>query len=301
MQIDPVRQNPGVRPIGVGEVLRRIISKAITTVLRQDLQSTAGGLQLCVGQEGGSEAGIHAMVQIYDDEDTHGIIQVDAENAFNTINRNVLLQNLNILCPEIALYTYNCYQTPARLFVTGGLEISSSEGTTQGDPIAMPCYALGIIPLMSSIAIGFVKHAAFADDLFGAGDLDHLRKWWDAIVNLGPYMGYYAKASKSWLIVKGQYYEIAKIVFENSGLNITTEGRKHLGAVVGSTSYKNSFINSLIDDWIKELQVLSEIARTEPHAAYSAFIHGLQHSYTYFMRTIQDISIPLKRLDEHTV
>jgi hypothetical protein len=152
---------------------------------------------------------------------------------------------------------------------------------------------------MSSIANEFMKHAAFADNLFGAGDLDLLRKWWDAIVNLGPYIGYYAKASKSWLIVKGQYYEIAKIVFENSGLNITTEGRKHLGAVVGSTSYKNSFINSLIDDWIKELQVLSEIARTEPHAAYSAFIHGLQHSYTHFMRTIQDISIPLKRLDEH--
>ena len=87
----PLDKNPGIRPIGVGEVLRRIISKAITTVLRQDLQSAAGGLQLCVGQEGGSEAGIHAMVQIYDDKDTHGIIQVDAENAFNTINRNVLL------------------------------------------------------------------------------------------------------------------------------------------------------------------------------------------------------------------
>ena len=93
---------------------------------------------------------------------------------------------------------------------------------------------------MSSIVDGFVKYAAFADDLFGAGKFDHLRKWWDAIVNLGPYIGYHAKASKSWLIVKVQYYEIAKIVFENSGLNITTEGRKHLGAVVGSTSSTHS-------------------------------------------------------------
>ena len=55
---------------------------------------------------------------------------------------------------------------------------------------------------------------------------------------------------------------LPNLFLKNSGLNITTEGRNHLGAVVGSTSYKNSFVNSLIDDWTKEPQVLSEIART---------------------------------------
>jgi sRNA-binding carbon storage regulator CsrA len=58
-------------------------------------------------------------------------------------------------------------------------------------------------------------------------------------------------------------------------------------------------VNLLIDNWIEEIKVLSEIAKTEPHSAYSAFIHGLQHSYTYFTRTIKDISIQLIRLDEH--
>ena len=59
-----------------------------------------------------------------------------------------------------------------------GTEIHSAERTTQGDPFAMPAYAAGIVPpllLLKSVNqqpndIG-VKHAAYADDLVGAGDL----------------------------------------------------------------------------------------------------------------------------------
>ena len=73
----------------------------VVSLLRSDLQNGAGDLQLCAGQEIGSEVGIYAMCEIYEDDDTYGIIQVDANNAFNTINRNVFLHNINILCPEI--------------------------------------------------------------------------------------------------------------------------------------------------------------------------------------------------------
>ena len=95
----PLDKDPGLRPIGIGEVLRRIIGKAVTHVLRSEHQSSAGGLQLCVGQPGGSEAAIHAMEEIFADDNTHGLIQVDANNAFNTINRKVVMHNIHVLCP----------------------------------------------------------------------------------------------------------------------------------------------------------------------------------------------------------
>ena len=40
------------------------------------------------------------------------------------------------------------------------------------------------------------------------------------------------------------------------------------------------------------------IAKTQPHAAYAAYIHGEQHKYTYFLRTIANISELLKPLDD---
>ena len=141
-------------------------------------------------------------------------------------------------------YVYNCYAKSARLFVTGSLEIPSVEGTTQGDPIAMPLYAICILPLMRQIVESVkekgmeIKQCAFADDLAGAGKLFALKSWWNAVVYFGPFIGYYAKSSKSWLLVKTKYLDAAKLIFANSGLNITSEGRKHLQASIGSEAFK---------------------------------------------------------------
>ena len=88
------------------------------------------------------------MSDIYNDDNTHGIIQVDANNAFNTINRKMFLHNIKVICPEVSTFISNCYQKPARLFVAGGIEILSQEGTTQGDPASMYVYGLGLVPLL---------------------------------------------------------------------------------------------------------------------------------------------------------
>ena len=293
----PLDKNPGLRPIGIGEVLRRIIGKMVVMVLRPDLQENAGDLQLCAGQESGCEAGIHAMHQIFEDDSTQGVIQVDANNAFNTINRNVFLHNMQIICPEFSIFINNCYQQPARLFVVGGIEILSQEGTTQGDPGAMYVYGLGLVPLILVLSELEARQSAFADDLAGGGTLEQLRKWWDVIIEKGKYIGYTAKPSKSWLIVKPEFHDLAVNYFDGTGIKITTEGKRHLGAVVGSQQFKETYVNNLIDEWVEELKNLQKVALIEPHLAYSAYIFGFQHKYTYFLRTIPDISNQLKRLD----
>ena len=51
-------KHPGVRPIAIGEVSQRIVSKVILTVVAEEVCEMAGCVQLCVGQEAGGEAGV---------------------------------------------------------------------------------------------------------------------------------------------------------------------------------------------------------------------------------------------------
>ena len=191
----PLDKKPGVRPIGVSEVLRRLIGKSIISVIKPEILESAGSLQLCAGLPGGCEAAAHAMTTIFEEEGTDTLLLVDATNAFNSPNRKVLLHNIRYICQAMSTYIRNCYGSPSRLFVMGGKEISSSEGTTQGDPFAMPAYAVGIVPLLPLLkndedSQNFnIKHCAYADDLGGAGKLFELRKWWDKVEHYGPLFG----------------------------------------------------------------------------------------------------------------
>ena len=88
------------------------------------------------------------MSKMYKEEHTEAVLLVDAANTFNSVNRKGFLYNISVVCPSISNYVQSCYTWPLRLFIIGGTEIQSSEGTTQGDPVAMPIYVLSVIPLM---------------------------------------------------------------------------------------------------------------------------------------------------------
>ena len=100
----PLNKNPGLRPIGVGEVLRRIAGKVLMKILKKDTMHADGSLQVCAGQENRAEATIRAMYDIYNNEHSEAVLLVDAKNAFNSINRNVIIHNIFVVCPAISAY-----------------------------------------------------------------------------------------------------------------------------------------------------------------------------------------------------
>ena len=73
--------------------------------VKEDVIKTAEALQLYIGQEAGSKAAIH---ETFNNDRTETILLVDSEIACNTINRKVLLDNTEYLCPELATFIYNC-------------------------------------------------------------------------------------------------------------------------------------------------------------------------------------------------
>ena len=295
----PLDQNPGVRPIGVGEVLRRIIGKAITWTVNDEIKEAAGPLQTCAGHGAGAEAAIHAMKEIYENEATDAVLLIDATNAFNCMNRSVALHNIQIICPAIATYVINTYRSPSRLFVAGGMEIKSQEGTTQGDPLAMPWYSVNTHTMIELLKIMCVeiKQVWLADDAAAGGKITSLYEWYNHLATEGQAFGYLVNGAKSWLIVKtDEAAQEAKQVFGDS-VNITTEGKRHLGAVFGSKDYKDDYCKAKVDKWTEELRSLSEIAKSQPQAAYAAYVKGYQSKFTFFMRTVPQFDEYLGPID----
>lgn len=86
--------------------------------------------------------------------------------------------------------------------------------------------------------------------------------------------------------------------FEGTGVQITTKGNRHIGAIIGSKEYKKKYVTNIVQEWVKEIEVLSGIAQALPHAAYTSFVFGYQHKFTYLMRTVPDISVDLQPLEE---
>ena len=83
----PLAKNPGIRPIGVSEVLRRIVGKAVSRSVRQQVKEAARPLQTCAGHGAGAGAAVHAMQEIFKEEGTDGILLIDASNAFNCLQK----------------------------------------------------------------------------------------------------------------------------------------------------------------------------------------------------------------------
>ena len=93
--------------------------------MKNDIQEAAGPLQVATGLESGGEAAIHAMKEIFEDENYEAVLLVDANNAFNSLNRQVALHNIQYICPQFATILINTYCNLSRLIINNEKEILS--------------------------------------------------------------------------------------------------------------------------------------------------------------------------------
>ena len=116
---------------------------------------------------------------------------------------------------------------------------------------------------------------------------------------MGPRYGYFPKASKTHIIAKSdELKERARELFDGEGLQITSDGERHIGAVLGSESYRDSFVSEKVQKWVQDVIELSHIAKDEPQVAFSAYNTGLCHRWTFLQRTVRGIShlfLPLEQ------
>ena len=145
---------PGVSPVGVGDTWRQILAKCMMVMTGAEANEVCSAEQLYDGLEAGIEVGIHAVWLLWKQHaqvEDWGFLLIDARNAFNEENHTAMLWAVRHEWPSCAWFAFNCYHHRATLMIRAGNGtvhlLYSKEGATQGYPLAMVAYGMGILPL----------------------------------------------------------------------------------------------------------------------------------------------------------
>ncbi|GKF33322.1 putative reverse transcriptase domain-containing protein [Tanacetum coccineum] len=191
----------GIRPIAVGTVWRRLVSKVSAILISHSLDGYLDDLQFGVGVSGGGEAILHAMNRLIEgrgDDVGLSMFLVDFKNAFNLVDREVMLEEVRVRCPAISRWVEFCYSSPARLYY-GEHTLWSCHGVQQGDPLGPLLFSLVLHPLICKIRDSFnlSLHAWYLDDDTTIGDTLVVGKVLELIMEDGPRCGLHLNVDKT--------------------------------------------------------------------------------------------------------
>ena len=85
------------RPVGISEVIRRLITKTIARAIKDDTKDATGTRQ-CVGLQGACEASVKALDEMY--QEGKAVMILDAEGAYNNLSRYGALESAARALPE---------------------------------------------------------------------------------------------------------------------------------------------------------------------------------------------------------
>jgi len=350
-------KQPGVRPVGIGEILYRMIAKLVLTKARPDTKAACGSTQLCAGLEAGLDAALHAIragakadgsLNFEDDgeardderdavqemeaqarhwpeagdstadtedesgdglpssvEELNAFLQIDGDNGFNRLSRIASMWTVRHRCPKLFIFYFNCYRHHTRLLVRrpgqAPYVILSKEGVTQGCPLAMDIYGIGLLPMVERLreAEPDLLQPWYADDGSGYGRLERLRNVYKLLEQIGPDFGYYPAGAKCWLTIPERWEEEVKQYLADNDLPWqTTTGKRYVGGFIGSEDALRAWIEPKVEDWKFGIERLAAAAVRYPQTAYTGLNRSLQCEWQYISRVVEGAEQYLEPLEE---
>ena len=144
------KRNRGIRPIAVGETLRRSISSCAMDHVSKSAAEWFNPSQLGIATSNGTESIVHAVRRVHEhhgNNSEYAILSGDLSNGFNLVNRKAFLKGVQEHFPALLARTVYCYGDDAPYLWSGEDVIRSVTGVQQDDPLVPLLFALALHPM----------------------------------------------------------------------------------------------------------------------------------------------------------
>ena len=204
--------------------------------------------------------------------------------------------------PSGLQFTFNCYRHSATIVVrdTGdgsGHFLHREEGVTQGDPLAMIAYGIGVRPLIRELrnAHPRVTQPWYADDTGVGGTFQQVQEHYRDLQARLPARGYYPETTKSILAVASVNVAQAEEHFWGLKIWVVT-GHRYLGGFVGDAG--REWLRGKIRRWTESVKLLAGDSHKHPQSAYTVLQKYLQQEWAFVQRVTPGVGDAFVPVDE---
>ena len=259
------KKSDGLRPIAVGEVLRRLTSKCLANAAHQSAFSSLTPLQLGVCVKGGCEAIIHAASHLMSSSSINlrWTLLLDFNNAFNRINREAMFGEFCRRIPSLSAWMESCYAGQPFLLL-GTDSIRSCCGVQQGDPLGPLGFALTLHPLIEKIKAevpSLSLNAWYLDDGTLMGSPEDLAAALRIVERDGPSLGLHLNRGKSLLFIPEE--ADASLSPLPPDIPITRRGFSLLGCPIGPPDFCEEVFQARVEKLKVSLGALRDMGDSQ--------------------------------------
>ncbi len=261
------KKGGGIRPVAVGEMVRRLVARLLANDGK--IKQKAADLfrevrQLGVGVKGGAEIVVQGMRTWLRRKGKKGwgVLKLDFENAYNTIDRGKVGQMVQKEFPELWNWFEYCYGVEGILTCEGHiLPFGSSDGVQQGDPLAPLFFALGILTLGRKLKQRLKEGMAlwYLDDGSVAGPGEELVATWDFLQEEARKVGLQMNVSKcevwGWRGEESEWMKRLPAEIKR----VQEDGFELLGAPIGSKKFSEAYAEKRLQDIEEALVELRKV------------------------------------------